>query len=489
MSTGDEDEKLRDERLSADLEALRQSAPAPRADFADAVMRQVATRPLPRVSWWRRLFAERQVTVRVRPATWAIAAVAVGQRGLGALLRLQVILGEIDGDAIEPRRKSLLDVEAAERIERRQERLLRQIVGVGRVVDEAMDHGVHAAMVAIDQHAKGRALARQHRFHRASLDGARLRLVFSIGPDGCTTEGATRIHPVCMLSRDLREVYPRAGPLVQLGMRALRFGGFAYIVGILLLASCHNSGNNNNGGDGGVSCGPPGQTCNNDGDCCVGNCDTTSKSCILAGNGSLGSGGCVAAAGACTSSVQCCGLSCVSGACTGVCTQDGKACTSDAACCGGNCVSGTCQPIVAGSCSTDGNACSDSSTCCSKNCQGGTCITTGAGCQPISDVCFSGTDCCSGKCTIPSGKTAGTCTAIQTNGNCTMDGEPCPGCSSCCSRVCAGTLAKASVCQLAGGCRIQGDTCYKDGDCCGATGLHQDIVPGGHAGEMVVQGP
>src|SRR5439155_14399362 len=70
------------------------------------------------------------------------------------------------------------------------------------VVDEAMDHGVHAAMVAIDQHAKGRALARQHRFHRASLDGARLRLVFSIGPDGCTTEGATRIHPVCMLSRD-----------------------------------------------------------------------------------------------------------------------------------------------------------------------------------------------------------------------------------------------------------------------------------------------
>jgi Carbohydrate-binding module 48 (Isoamylase N-terminal domain) len=50
--------------------------PAPRADFVDAVMRQVATRPLPRRSGWRRLFAERQVTIRFRPGSWALGAAA-----------------------------------------------------------------------------------------------------------------------------------------------------------------------------------------------------------------------------------------------------------------------------------------------------------------------------------------------------------------------------------------------------------------------------
>jgi hypothetical protein len=71
-------------------------------------------------------------------------------------------------------------------------------------------------------------------------------------------------------------------------------------------------------------------------------------------------------------------------------------------------------------------------------------------------------------------------------GNCAMDGEVCPGCSSCCSRVCAVTGSGASVCQLAGGCRIQGDTCKQDADCCGALGsglpgagtVHCEMVAG-----------
>ncbi|MGZ3407250.1 MAG: hypothetical protein ACXVAN_12450, partial [Polyangia bacterium] len=51
--------------------------PPPRADFVDAVMRQVATRPLPRRTWWRRMFAAREVTIRVRPASWALTAAGV----------------------------------------------------------------------------------------------------------------------------------------------------------------------------------------------------------------------------------------------------------------------------------------------------------------------------------------------------------------------------------------------------------------------------
>jgi hypothetical protein len=56
---------------------LKDAGPPPRADFVDAVMRQVATRPLPRRSFWARLMAERQVTLRFRPATFAVAALAL----------------------------------------------------------------------------------------------------------------------------------------------------------------------------------------------------------------------------------------------------------------------------------------------------------------------------------------------------------------------------------------------------------------------------
>jgi hypothetical protein len=47
------------------------------AAFVDAVMRRVATRPLPRRSWWRRLWAPREVTLRIRPASWALSVAAL----------------------------------------------------------------------------------------------------------------------------------------------------------------------------------------------------------------------------------------------------------------------------------------------------------------------------------------------------------------------------------------------------------------------------
>lgn len=50
--------------------------------FIDAVMRRVATRPLPRRSLWRRLTATRTVTLRVRPASWALGAAALAALAL-----------------------------------------------------------------------------------------------------------------------------------------------------------------------------------------------------------------------------------------------------------------------------------------------------------------------------------------------------------------------------------------------------------------------
>jgi hypothetical protein len=63
-----------------ELRALRDVAPAASDDFVDGVMRQLATHPLPRRSWWRRLTAERELTLRVRPLR--LAAVACAGAGL-----------------------------------------------------------------------------------------------------------------------------------------------------------------------------------------------------------------------------------------------------------------------------------------------------------------------------------------------------------------------------------------------------------------------
>lgn len=63
--------------LDDELRGLRQDVPAPHTDFVGSVMRQLSARPLPRRSWWRRLTAERELTVRVRPLRLVTAACAV----------------------------------------------------------------------------------------------------------------------------------------------------------------------------------------------------------------------------------------------------------------------------------------------------------------------------------------------------------------------------------------------------------------------------
>jgi predicted carbohydrate-binding protein with CBM48 len=68
MKTDDESNPLR---------PLQGAAPAPNEHFVDAVMRQLATRPLPRPTLWQRLFAERELRLRVRPAALLGGALAL----------------------------------------------------------------------------------------------------------------------------------------------------------------------------------------------------------------------------------------------------------------------------------------------------------------------------------------------------------------------------------------------------------------------------
>ena len=59
------------------LRPLQDATPPPSAQFVDNVMRQLATRPLPRPSLWQRIFAERELRLRLRPATLLGGALAL----------------------------------------------------------------------------------------------------------------------------------------------------------------------------------------------------------------------------------------------------------------------------------------------------------------------------------------------------------------------------------------------------------------------------
>jgi hypothetical protein len=63
------------EREDPDLSSLRQETPP---GFTERVMSQLATRPLPRASWWQRLWRPRTVTLRPAPLlAGGIAAAAM----------------------------------------------------------------------------------------------------------------------------------------------------------------------------------------------------------------------------------------------------------------------------------------------------------------------------------------------------------------------------------------------------------------------------
>jgi hypothetical protein len=77
---------MNDDELQERLRQLGARTPPPGDDFAGAVMRRVALRPLPRRGFWQALWATREVTVRVRPASlvgafaMAVIVMAAGAR-------------------------------------------------------------------------------------------------------------------------------------------------------------------------------------------------------------------------------------------------------------------------------------------------------------------------------------------------------------------------------------------------------------------------
>jgi hypothetical protein len=217
-------------------------------------------------------------------------------------------------------------------------------------------------------------------------------------------------------------------------------------------------------GDGGGgdawACLALGEACTGAGDCCSLSCDLTTNTCSQ--------GSCGVAGAACTVATDCCTLSCVGGICDAVqCTTTGEACGGNAECCTNNCASGACAAIVVGGCTTVGNACSGDTECCSLNCQGGRCAPSFV-CAPIGDICYTGPDCCTGVCTIPSGLSAGTCGSIDVTGagGCAVAGLPCTDFGQCCSRVCVPTSMGINVCQVTSGCRLQGELCTETAECC-----------------------
>jgi hypothetical protein len=91
-------------------------------------------------------------------------------------------------------------------------------------------------------------------------------------------------------------------------------------------------------------------------------------------------------------------------------------------------------------------------------------------CIQTGDVCYRGSDCCSGLCNTSGAGTAGVCGELSTTGagNCAKDGTVCEDCTNCCSALCL-PFARTGVkiCQPASGCRVTNNLCIKDKDCCG----------------------
>jgi hypothetical protein len=206
-----------------------------------------------------------------------------------------------------------------------------------------------------------------------------------------------------------------------------------------------------------------------------------------------GDGGCFKLGSACTSNGECCSNDCSGGVCSfPPCTSDGLSCGTNGDCCSLSCTGGTCAALNP-SCGTLGNACGAATdggplpACCSDYCVAGRCQQPSF-CGQTGDSCATGTDCCSGVCTIAGTQLLGLCGAPPGGGaNCKMtDGMLCAGTTAdggivivdgglpacgggCCSRACApwgptGVL----ICQPASGCHLVGDLCTSDDDCCGS---------------------
>lgn len=249
--------------------------------------------------------------------------------------------------------------------------------------------------------------------------------------------------------------------------------GVVWFAGLLLLglSSCSTAEiavgrvGASDGGTGGSQpvCSPTGDECTQGGECCSGVCDATSARCGSAIQD------CKLEGTPCSSPLDCCGMSCVEGACGGACTQDEQACVNDAECCSGRCVADLCEPLNM-ACRTAGNACSESTDCCSALCEEGICSFGSSYCVQQGDACRASGDCCTGNCAIDEGGLLGTCVAPIGPANCLdgLAGTVCEDCNECCSRLCAPFGDSGiRICQPAGGCRVTGELCRRDLDCCG----------------------
>jgi len=79
--------------------------------------------------------------------------------GRAAVMRDQVVLGGIDGDAVQPGGELSLAAEAAERAVGAQEGLLRHVLRLAPVGDVARDHRQHAVLMAAHERIERRAVA------------------------------------------------------------------------------------------------------------------------------------------------------------------------------------------------------------------------------------------------------------------------------------------------------------------------------------------
>ena len=78
---------------------------------------------------------------------------------LAALVRAHVVERRVHRDPVEPREEVGSPVEAAEALERADERLLGDVVGVAVIAEDMECGGVHASLIAAHEAGKGLAIA------------------------------------------------------------------------------------------------------------------------------------------------------------------------------------------------------------------------------------------------------------------------------------------------------------------------------------------
>lgn len=134
----------------------------------------------------------------------------------------------------------------------------------------------------------------------------------------------------------------------------------------------------------------------------------------------------------------------------------------DTSCCSGtvctfNGTDFSCEVPV--SCKVNGLPCTLASDCCSNNCSANVCAPP---CASTNGACTADGDCCAGLfCSIPPGKTGGTCQPVAT---CAPTGGNCVTSTDCCNSPIEACVA--GTCAVPPTCKAQYQRCTADADCC-----------------------